>query len=122
MLKCVEEWENHVLAKSQTSDITTTHASTQHKTVRSSVTPSDNLSSDSNKSSKPAFNKNSDQQKKHCDEPRKVPQNDHISFKLKCLVCDLINVYLLDFKIRTTILLRDSYILIKKCIPTSQKI
>ena len=82
MLKCVEEWENHVLAKSQNSDITTTNSSTQQKTVRASVAPSDNLPSDSNKSSKPAFNKTSDQQKKHCDEPRKVPQNDHISFTI----------------------------------------
>ena len=67
--KCVEEWENHVLAKSQSGEIT----STKNKIIQAAVASSDN-----NKSSKHAFNKGSDPQKKHCDEPRKVTQNDHI--------------------------------------------
>ena len=82
LLKCVEEWENHVLAKSQSGDITTTHTSTANKIIRAAVAPSDHSSSDNNKSSKHAFNKTSDPQKKHCDEPRKVTQSDHISMKI----------------------------------------
>ena len=81
LLKCVEEWENHVLAKSQSGDMTTTHTSTQNKTIRAAVASSDNSSSDNNKSSKHGFNKASDPQKKHCDEPRKVTQSDYNSLK-----------------------------------------
>ena len=77
LLKCVEEWD-HVLAKSQSSS-DSTHASTMTRPTRTSVASSDNSD---NKSSKPAFNKTSDSQKKHCDEPYKVVQSDHISQKI----------------------------------------